>query len=100
MSRLQLIHSVHADRPPATTRSSRSPDSASANDVVPRANHLQGGASPGADDRFGIRPLDPVVQKLVEHVRVVAPVPQLVRARALARARAAMAALSLPPPAR
>ena len=37
--------------------------------------------------------LDPAVQAMVEYVRIVAPLPHLVRARALARARAAIAAL-------
>ena len=40
-----------------------------------------------------LRALDPAVQAMVEHVRIVAPLPQVIRARALARARAAIAAL-------
>jgi hypothetical protein len=38
-------------------------------------------------------PLDPALQAIVEHVRIIAPLPPAVRARALARARAAIAAL-------
>jgi hypothetical protein len=37
--------------------------------------------------------MDPTVQAMVEHVRIIAPLPRAVRARALARARAAIAAL-------
>jgi len=36
--------------------------------------------------------LDPAVRAMVEHVRIVVPLPQVVRARALARARAAIEA--------
>jgi len=36
-------------------------------------------------------PLDPAVQALLQRVRIIAPLPRLVRARALARARAAIA---------
>jgi len=36
-------------------------------------------------------PVDPMVQALLEHVRIIAPLPRAVRARALARARAAIA---------
>ena len=39
-----------------------------------------------------LRALDPSVQAMVEHVRIVAPLPQVIGARALARARAAIAA--------
>ncbi len=38
--------------------------------------------------------LDPAVRAMVEHVRIVVPLPRVVRARALARARAAIAALN------
>ena len=38
-------------------------------------------------------PLDPALQAMVEHVRIIAPLPPAVRARALARARAVIAAL-------
>ena len=37
-------------------------------------------------------PLDPDVRALLEHVRIVAPLPRRVRARVLARARAVIAA--------
>jgi hypothetical protein len=37
-------------------------------------------------------PLDPVVQAMLEHVRIIVPLPRFLRARALARARAAIAA--------
>jgi hypothetical protein len=45
--------------------------------------------SPDADD-----PFDPEIQEMVEHVREILPLPRAVRARALARARAAIAALN------
>jgi len=44
------------------------------------------------EDERALRALDPAVQAMVEHVRIVAPLPQIVRARALARARAVIAA--------
>jgi hypothetical protein len=37
------------------------------------------------------RPLEPEVQALLEHVRFIGPLPRVVRERALARARAALA---------
>ena len=36
--------------------------------------------------------LDPVVQSMLERVRIIAPLPRIVRARVFARARAAIAA--------
>jgi hypothetical protein len=39
-------------------------------------------------------PFDPAIQAMVEHVRMIVPLPRAVRARALARARAAIAASS------
>jgi hypothetical protein len=47
---------------------------------------------PNADADGEIPPLDPAVQAMVEHVRTIVPLPPAVRARALARARAAIAA--------
>jgi hypothetical protein len=38
------------------------------------------------------RPFEPEVQALLEHVRIIGPLPRAVRERALARARAALAA--------
>src|SRR4051794_7481359 len=38
------------------------------------------------------RPLEPEVQALLQHVRIIGPLPRAVRERALARARAALAA--------
>jgi hypothetical protein len=38
------------------------------------------------------RPLEPEVQALLDHVRIIGPLPRAVRERALARARAALAA--------
>jgi hypothetical protein len=39
-----------------------------------------------------VRPFEPEVQALLEHVRIIGPLPRAVRERALARARAALAA--------
>ena len=47
-----------------------------------------------------IQPLDPNVRTLLEHVRIVPPLPRGVRARVLARARAAIAAATFPSPAK
>jgi hypothetical protein len=44
--------------------------------------------SPCVDDA----PFDPAIQAMVEHVRMIMPLPRAVRARALARARATLAA--------
>jgi len=52
--------------------------------------------------QLAIAPLDPEVRALLEHVRIVAPLPRGVRARVLARARAviAAAACAVPPTAK
>jgi hypothetical protein len=47
----------------------------------------------GADAE--IPPLDPAVQAMVEHVRMIVPLPRAIRARALARARAAIATAAI-----
>jgi hypothetical protein len=66
MRLLRLVHSTPLS-PPATTTETRLPEA--------------------AQDC----PIDPAVQALLERVRIIAPLPRLVRARALARARAALA---------
>jgi hypothetical protein len=43
------------------------------------------------------RPVDPAVRALLEYGRIILPLPQVVRARALARARAALAAQASSP---
>jgi hypothetical protein len=53
--------------------------------------HLVHSLSPSQADDGDDCPIDPVVQKLLEHVRTITPLPRFVRARALARARAAIA---------
>ena len=40
-----------------------------------------------------VPPLDPAVHAILGHVRIVSPLPQVIRARAIARARAAIAAM-------
>jgi hypothetical protein len=82
MRSLQLVHSVATLRPPATT------------DVA-------------CSNARSTTALDPEVRALLKHVRIIAPLPRLVRARALARARASIAeprsarlTARLPPPAR
>ena len=47
-----------------------------------------------------LAPLDPDVRALLEHVRIVTPLPRRVRARVLARARAVIAATGPDRPAR
>jgi hypothetical protein len=44
---------------------------------------------PAAID-LALPPLDPEVQAMLEHVRIIAPIPKAVRARALARARSTL----------
>jgi hypothetical protein len=53
----------------------------------------------GADRDPVIGPLDPDVRAMLEHVRVIPPLPRSVRARVLARARAVIAAAARPAPA-
>jgi hypothetical protein len=72
MHNLRLVHSNTWLAEPSTDAS-----------AVERANGDADGEVP---------PLDPAVQAMVEHVRVIVPLPPAVRARALARARAAIAA--------
>ena len=78
MRRLQLVHSASRARAEVTTGVSASHARATT------AAHAE--VASEAD-------VDPLVQKLLEHVRIIAPLPRLVRARALARARAAIADL-------
>jgi len=47
-----------------------------------------------ADRELPVAPLDADVQALLEHVRIIAPLPPSVRARAVARAHAVIAAAS------
>lgn len=49
-----------------------------------------------ADSAPAVAPLDPDVRALLEHVRIIAPLPRGVRARVLARARAVVAAAARP----
>ena len=48
------------------------------------------------DRALTIAPLDPELRTLLEHVRIVAPLPRAVRARVLARARGAIAGCAAP----
>jgi hypothetical protein len=57
----------------------------------PRLEYPRTSAQPAARE-LAMTPLDPDVRALLEHVRIVAPLPRRVRARVLARARAAIAA--------
>jgi len=75
MRRLQLVHSASRARAEVTTGVS--------------AAHARSATAPAADVAADTD-VDPLVQKLLEHVRIIAPLPRLVRARALARARAAI----------
>jgi len=58
--------------------------------------HSTTGPRPRLNPRAAV---DPVVRTLLEHVRIIVPLSPMVRARALARARAAIAAQAddLPP---
>lgn len=75
MRRLQLVHSASRARAEVTTGVSV---------THARSTTAAHAAVTGDAD------VDPLVQKLLEHVRIIAPLPRLVRARALARARAAI----------
>ena len=75
MRRLQLVHSASRARAEVTTGVS--------------GTHARSTTAALADVA-GDADVDPLVQKLLEHVRIIAPLPRLVRARALARARAAI----------
>jgi len=72
MRHLRLVHSLPISRTPEGGPS-----------------HPEGGCA--TVERDG-RPFDPALQGLLEHVRVIGPLPRTVRERALARARAALAA--------
>jgi len=52
------------------------------------------GSRPGTTER-ALPPLDPMVRSMLEHVRIIAPLPRMVRARVLARARATLLAAQL-----
>jgi len=71
MRHLRLVHSVPLSQPPVD------------NGLTP-----SGACSPDIDRDD--RPFDPAVRALLEHVRIIGPLPRLVRERALARARAAL----------
>jgi len=76
MRRLHLVHSASDSRDGDATEiagSDRRPTD------VARADLASGGE------------VDPLVQALLDHVRIIAPLPRFVRARALARARAVVA---------
>ena len=86
MRDLRLVHShtwfEHSDTGP--------PPAHDAGEAGDRPAPLQ----PGRGERdSALHALDPKVQAMVEHVRIVVPLPHVIRARALARARAAIAAL-------
>jgi hypothetical protein len=82
MRHLRLVHSLPISRTPEGEPS-----------------HPEGGCA--TVERDG-RPFDPALQGLLEHVRVIGPLPRTVRERALARARAVLAthacAPARPPP--
>jgi hypothetical protein len=59
--------------------------------LIRSPEHSNPGPRP-ATRPLAITPLDPDVRALLEHARIIAPVPQGVRARVLARARAVIAA--------
>src|SRR5260221_536271 len=93
MRHLRLVHSVPLSRAPVDD----GPRSSGG-----RSLPVQDAAKPAREpsrlvgectkfERAG-RPFEPAVQALLEHVRVVGPLPRSVRERALARARAALAA--------
>jgi hypothetical protein len=86
---MRNLHLVHSNTwfEHSSTHSPTAHDTGEAGD---RPATLQ----PGRGERdSALRALDPAVQAMVEHVRIVAPLPHVIRARALARARAAIAAL-------
>ena len=56
-------------------------------------------AAKRADEPLTIAPLDAEVRAMLEHLRIIRPLPDSVRARVLARARAAITASACPAPA-
>jgi len=84
MRTLRLVHSSrrfeHSDRGSSTAHGAAEADCRPPPEPVRREINPE------------LRALDPAVQAIVKQVRIVAPLPHLVRARALARARAASAA--------
>jgi len=84
MSKLRLVHSA-TPLEPSSTGARSGDDAARAGD---RRRPVE--PWPAATERE-LLPLDPVVNAMLEHVRIVPPLPQIVRARVLARARAASA---------
>ena len=53
--------------------------------------------APRPNVEYEVPPFDPMVQKLIDLGRIMVPVPRFVRARAMARARAAIATPLFPP---
>jgi len=93
MRHLRLVHSVTLSHAPVDDRPRRSgghslPDQDAA--THEREPSRVGGGRTKVERAD--RPFDPAVQALLEHVRIVGPLPLAVRERALARARAALAA--------
>ena len=82
MSRLRLVHSA--------ARLERS-NTHSADDAAGPGDRRRPVEPWPAATKRELPPLDPVVHAMLEHVRIVPPLPQVVRTRVLARARAAIA---------
>jgi len=89
MRNLRLVHSNSRFDHRSNTDSLTAHDAADAGYRLSPLQPRRGDLEPELE----LPALDPAVQAMVEHVRIVVPLPQVVRARALARARAALAAL-------
>src|SRR5678815_1997796 len=79
MHHLRLVHSVPASRPTSAAQAAA-------------AEFCSGGDGGDADVAYEDGGVEPEVRNLLEHVRRLTPLPNVVRARALGRARAALAA--------
>jgi len=78
MHHLRLVHSVPASRPTSAAQAAA-------------AEFCSGGDGGDADVAYEDGGVEPEVRNLLEHVRRLTPLPNVVRARALGRARAALA---------
>src|SRR4051794_29054367 len=97
MRYLRLVHSVPSSRAPVDDRPPRS------NECRVSAQNTSKRACEASLELDG-HPFDAAVPALLERVRIIGPLPRAVRERALARARAALAApawaAARPPPGR